>query len=175
MNIKCTWHVFQSSAWEIENALKSATLYSISLFVCGVQWHSKFWGKILHWQPRATRKPHWFFNIYQNKSSNTSILGVLFLRILRVIQIDMINFVVKISTCSYWQSRDMHQHLDMYSMKTICTNKRKAQKKNWASMYITSIIYRVHTIINTIGKLKHKYTEINCDINNQTKCYNKKS
>lgn len=41
-------------------------------------------------------------------------------------------------------------------------------------MYITSIIYRVHTIINTIGKLKHKYTEINCDINNQT-CYNKKS
>lgn len=128
MNIKCTRHGFQSSIWEIKNALKSATLYSISLFVSIVTWHSCmtqfFRGNISMTTKSNTSDTE--RHIDSLKYTKTNLL--LFIGFVpKFLWRQWYKWICPISI--YWESRDMHQHLDMYRCRQYAPREKKAIRK----------------------------------------------
>lgn len=130
MNIKCTRHGFKSSIWEIKNALKSATLYSMSLFVSIVTWQSCmtqfFRGNISMTTKSNTSDTE--RHIDSLKYTKTNLL--LFLGFVpKFLWKQWYKWICPISI--YWASRDMHQHLDINMHQEKITLKEKLSKQKF--------------------------------------------
>lgn len=130
MNIKCTRHGFKSSIWEIKNALKSATLYSMSLFVSIVTWQSCmtqfFRGNISMTTKSNTSDTE--RHIDSLKYTKTNLL--LFLGFVpKFLWRQWYKWICPISI--YWASRDMHQHLDINMHQEKITLKEKLSKQTF--------------------------------------------